>query len=98
MEPNNGAHHTTLTRRWWRRALAVMNNMMNLKSLFAILALIGLFLVALGFVRFGIDIWGYYHDPDVGVSRVLNYRGLGSAFIGIVIFAALSLLCLRQKH
>ena len=62
------------------------------------MALIGLFLITLGFVRLGIDIWGFYHDSKVGVSSVLNYRGLGSALSGIVIFAAFSLLWVRQKH
>jgi len=72
--------------------------MINLKSLFAILALVSLLLAALGLVRFAADLWSYYHAPDVGASRVLNYRGLGGASCGFVMFAVFILLYRWRKY
>ena len=71
--------------------------MVNLKSLFAILAVVSLLLAALGIVRFAVDLWSYYHTSDAGASRVLNYRGLGAASSGFVLFAVFILLYRWRK-
>jgi uncharacterized BrkB/YihY/UPF0761 family membrane protein len=72
--------------------------MVNLKSLFAIIAVVSFLLVVLGLVRFGVDLWSYYHASDSGAARVLNYRGLGAALSASVLFAVFILLFWLRKN
>jgi uncharacterized BrkB/YihY/UPF0761 family membrane protein len=71
--------------------------MVNTKSLCAIMALVSLFVLMLGLVRFGVDLWSYYHAADSGAARVLNYRGLGGVLSGLVMFAVFILLFRSRK-
>jgi hypothetical protein len=63
--------------------------MVNLKSLFAILAVISLMMAAIGLVRFGVDLWGYFH-ASTGITNLPNNhpncRGLAIALMGVILF------------
>jgi hypothetical protein len=72
--------------------------MVNIKSLSAILPLVGLFFVVLGLGRFGVDLWSYYHASGVGTPSQLNLRGLGAAGSGLFWFVVFLLLFLWRKH
>lgn len=71
--------------------------MVNLKSLFAILAFVSLLLVIVGFARFGVDLW-HYHHTSVGLINQLDYRGLGVAASGAILFGVFILLFRWRKN
>jgi len=69
---------------------------MNLKSLCAFMAVVSLLLVAVGLTRFGLDLWSHIHAFNSPASS-LNYRGLGGALSGIVMFVMFIVLYLWRK-
>jgi uncharacterized BrkB/YihY/UPF0761 family membrane protein len=75
--------------------------MVNLKSLFAILAVVSLLLTLVGLARFGVDLWSYF-NASAGAANPsdnhLNYRGLGGALGGVVAFVFFVLLYRWRKH
>lgn len=55
-----------------------------------------LLLAVAGLVRFGIDLWSYSHASTA--SDELNYRGLGGAFGGGIMFGLFILIyCWRKQ-
>ena len=69
--------------------------MMNTKSLWALMAVISLILTAIGSVRFGIDLWNYFRAGAANTNVALNYRGMGGALSGAVMFTIFILLYFR---
>jgi len=68
--------------------------MINIKSLFALMAFAS-FLLALGCaIPFGIDLWNNIHTASFGgaLSAALKYRGAGGMLAGIVMFVLFLLL------
>ena len=70
--------------------------MINLKSLFGILA--GLMLVAVlaSLGRFAMDLWKYFHTSGTA-NEHLNYRGVTGALIGLCFCAVFLVLHLVKK-
>jgi uncharacterized BrkB/YihY/UPF0761 family membrane protein len=63
------------------------------------MAALSLLIVAVGFVRFGIDWWIYFHASSANTSSIqLNYRGLGGALSGIVMFVFFILIYRWRKY
>jgi uncharacterized membrane protein YidH (DUF202 family) len=60
------------------------------------MAALSLLIVAVGFVRFGIDLWTYSHASTA--STELNYRGLGGALGGGIMFGLFILIYRWRKH
>ena len=71
--------------------------MMNMKSLFAVMAMVSLLLVAVGLVRFSIDLWGHFHTVGPNSNTQVNYRGLGEVLGGLVMFVVFVLLYRWRK-
>jgi len=65
--------------------------MVNLKSLFAILAAFMLVAVLVSLGRFVVDLWGYYHASGA-VNSQLNYRGVSGALIELSFFVVFLVL------
>ncbi len=71
--------------------------MVNLKSLFAILMMFCILMASVGLVRFGIDLWSYYHaSPTVGAH--LNFRGVAMIAEMLIMAALFFGLFLMRKH
>ncbi len=68
--------------------------MVNIKSLFGIVAFFCLLLVVVGLIRFGVDLWSYYH---AGAARVFDYRGVGMTLSASVLFGVFILLFWLRK-
>ena len=79
-------------------SLMALSVMVNTKVFFAIMALVSLFVLMLGLVRFGIDLWSYYHVADSSAARILNYRGLGGTSSGLVMLTVFILLFRSRKN
>jgi hypothetical protein len=67
--------------------------MINLKSLPLVIALFAFIVyVPLGLVRFGADVWSYYHPVVAGAPREFHdHHGLGMVLIGLVLSAIFTL-------
>ena len=76
--------------------------MVNLKSLFAILAFVALLIVAIGLVRFAVDVWSHFHASSSGsavsLTSQIDLRGLGIALGGFLVFAVSVLFFWLRKH
>lgn len=74
--------------------------MINLKSLPLVIAFFSFILIVpLGLVRFGVDLWSYYHSSDAGGQRVFqDHHGLGIAVIGLVISAVFTFVFWKFKN
>jgi hypothetical protein len=76
--------------------------MMNLKSLFAVMALISLLLAAFGLARFVVDYWVHVHPAGAGAPNPaggdLDYRGIDITVISFVPFVFFALLYISRKH
>ena len=70
--------------------------MENIKSLFAILSVFCLLFVLFGLVRFGIDLWTYWHSTGATSAR-LNYRGVPMMLMGLVSSVAFLVLFMIRK-
>jgi uncharacterized BrkB/YihY/UPF0761 family membrane protein len=74
--------------------------MLNLKTLFSLLAVASLLLAAVCAVPFGIDLWNGFRAAGtrMTLSGVLNYRGVGGVLAGLVMFAFFVLLYRWRKN
>jgi len=71
--------------------------MVNLKSLFAIVMMFCILLVPVGLVRFGLDLWDYYHASPAANAH-LDFRGVTVMAMGLIMAAIFFGLFLRRKH
>lgn len=71
--------------------------MVNIKSLFAILSVFCLLFVLLGLIRFGIDLWSYYHASGTSSAHP-GYRGVQLILTGLVLSAVFFVLFLIRKY
>jgi hypothetical protein len=74
--------------------------MINLKSLLFLIAFFSfIVIVPLGFIRYGVDLWSYYHSADTGAQRVFHdHHGLGLALTGFVISSVFALFAWKFKN
>ena len=71
--------------------------MVNIKSLFAILSVFSLLFVLLGLVRFGVDLWSYYHASGAS-SAHLDFRGVQLMLTGLILSAVFFVLFWIRKY
>jgi len=65
-----------------------MSRELNLKSSVGCLSVFLLAMTGVGLVRFGVDLWHYFHAAEIP-NRDLDYRGLWMALSGVVASAIL---------
>lgn len=78
-----------------------MTSMINLRSLFVLLAVGSILLAAVGLVRFAVDLWVFLHTSGAAQSDIhLNLRGLGGLLGGVALLGVFAFLyvCMSPRR